>query len=289
MNRKKRKKITDIFFTVLTIAAIMLLLYPTVSDVVNSYNQSKVIATYSDYADKMSGEDYTKAFEQADKYNEKLYGTKNGLLYPDKVEGYDNIFNVNSNGIIGFVDIEKIGVHLPVYHSTSETVLTQAVGHLKGSSFPTDKKNVHSVIAAHRGLVSTRLFTDLDEMEKGDTFSVTVLNKRFIYEVDSIQVVLPEENSYFRIVDGENYCTLQTCTPYGVNSHRLLVRGKYVRTEQAVKEDFDAASAVKEAVKKKENYIPLIIAVVVIAFHVYMRFPKRKNKKAKKVNSEDVL
>ena len=288
MNRKKRKKIADIFFTVLTIAAIVLLLYPTVSDVVNSYNQSKVIAGYFDYADNLSGDDYEQAFAQADKYNEKLYGTKNGLLYPDRVKGYDDVLNVNSNGIIGFVDIEKIGIHLPVYHSTSDTVLTQAVGHLKGSSFPTDKPNVHSVIAAHRGLVSTRLFTDLDEMQEGDTFSVTVLNKRFIYEVDSIQVVLPEENSYFRIIDGENYCTLQTCTPYGVNSHRLLVRGKYVRTEQAVKEDFDTVSAVSDAVKKKENYIPLIIGIVMVIFHIYMRLPRRKNK-AKKVNSKDVL
>ena len=278
-----KDKLKAIIFTVITIAGVALLLYPTVSDVINSYTQSRVIEGYSEYADKLSVEDYEKAFSMADDYNKRLYETEDALLYPDRVSGYDEVLDVNSDGVIGFVEIERISVYLPIYHSTNDTVLNGAVGHLWGSSFPSDKGNVHSVIAGHRGLMSSRLFTDINKLEEGDEFSVTVLNRKYIYEVDKIQTVLPEEDEPLRIEEGKNYVTLQTCTPYGVNSHRLLVRGKYIRTEDAGSEKYDTFDVITKTIINRRNIFPVILGVLILLIFVVLRITVNKRRAKKRV------
>lgn len=149
---------------------------------------------------------------------------------PDEIKGYEKILDISGTGIMGYITIKKLGVELPIYHGTDEGILQIAAGHLKGTSFPVGGDSTHSVISAHRGLPSTKLFTDLDKMEVGDTFTITILNREITYEVDDISIVLPDETDSLQIEDKKDYCTLMTCTPYGINTHRLLVRGHCIGT-----------------------------------------------------------
>ena len=208
------------------------LLYPAVSQYWNSKTQTRVVENYQAILDSLKQEDYTAFFQEADAYNDALAELSNPLLDYRELEGYDEILNVTGNGIMGYVAIQKLGVELPVYHGISDKVLNVACGHLEGTSFPVGGVNTHSVLSAHRGLPHARLFTDLDKMELGDTFQITILDRTFTYQVDQIKVVLPHEIDDVQVIEGEDHCTLLTCTPYGINSHRLLVRG--TRIENAV-------------------------------------------------------
>ena len=201
------------------------LLYPAVSQYWNSKTQTRVVENYQAILDSLKQEDYTAFFQEADAYNDALAALSNPLLDYRELEGYDEILNVTGNGIMGYVAIQKLGVELPVYHGISDKVLNVACGHLEGTSFPVGGVNTHSVLSAHRGLPHARLFTDLDKMELGDTFQITILDRTFTYQVDQIKVVLPHEIDDVQVIEGEDHCTLLTCTPYGINSHRLLVRG----------------------------------------------------------------
>ena len=208
------------------------LLYPAVSQYWNTKTQTRVVEDYQAVLDSLKQEDYTSFFQEAEKYNAALAKLSSPLLDNQKPEGYDGILNVTGNGIMGYLSIQKLGVELPVYHGISTEVLNIACGHLEGTSLPVGGKSTHSVLSAHRGLPHARLFTDLDKMELGDTFQITILDRTFTYQVDQIKVVLPNEIDDIQIIDGEDHCTLLTCTPYGINSHRLLVRG--TRIENAV-------------------------------------------------------
>ena len=208
------------------------LLYPAVSQYWNSKTQTRVVENYQAILDSLKQEDYTAFFQEADAYNDALAELSNPLLDYRELEGYDEILNVTGNGIMGYVAIQKLGVELPVYHGISDKVLNVACGHLEGTSFPVGGVSTHSVLSAHRGLPHARLFTDLDKMELGDTFQITILDRTFTYQVDQIKVVLPHEIDDVQVIEGEDHCTLLTCTPYGINSHRLLVRG--TRIENAV-------------------------------------------------------
>lgn len=208
------------------------LLYPAVSQYWNTKTQTRVVEDYQAVLDSLKQEDYTSFFQEAEKYNAALAKLISPLLDNQKPEGYDGILNVTGNGIMGYLSIQKLGVELPVYHGISTEVLNIACGHLEGTSLPVGGKSTHSVLSAHRGLPHARLFTDLDKMELGDTFQITILDRTFTYQVDQIKVVLPNEIDDIQIIDGEDHCTLLTCTPYGINSHRLLVRG--TRIENAV-------------------------------------------------------
>ena len=201
------------------------LLYPAVSQYWNSKTQTRVVENYQAILDSLKQEDYTAFFQEADAYNDALAELSNPLLDYRELEGYDEILNVTGNGIMGYVAIQKLGVELPVYHGISDKVLNVACGHLEGTSFPVGGVSTHSVLSAHRGLPHARLFTDLDKMELGDTFQITILDRTFTYQVDQIKVVLPHEIDDVQVIEGEDHCTLLTCTPYGINSHRLLVRG----------------------------------------------------------------
>lgn len=229
----KRDKI-GIILVLMLFVGVCGLLYPSVSQYWNARTQTRAVENYQDILNSLKPEDYSKMFQEAEDYNQALAELENSYEEHPKVEGYNRILNVNGNGIMGYIVIEKLGVELPLYHGISKEVLNVACGHLPGSSFPVGGESTHCVLSAHRGLPHAKLFTDLDKMELGDTFLLTVLDRTITYQVDQIKVVLPNEMDDVYIVEGEDYCTLLTCTPYGINSHRLLVRGTRIENAAPV-------------------------------------------------------
>ena len=207
-------------------AGISLLLYPSISGWRNGKIQSRTIEEYRESVAGLSEEDDTELFQAAERYNRQLREKGESAFHnPELVSGYEDALDVSGTGVMGYVTIGKLEIELPIYHGTSPEVLQIAAGHLEGSSLPVGGAGTHSVISAHRGLPSSRLFTDLDQLKKGDTFTITVLNRQLTYQVDQILVVEPDETDALQIEPDRDYCTLMTCTPYGINSHRLLVRG----------------------------------------------------------------
>lgn len=221
MNKGKVKVILIIVF----IIGLFILLYPSISQYWNSFVQSSVVSDYDKLFSNMKDVDYTEDFKKADLYNQRLFKLKYPLAQYKKLSGYENLINVNNNGMMGYISINKIKVEIPIYHGTGASVLNVAVGHLEGSSIPVGGKGTHSVLSAHRGLPSAKLFTDLNKLELGDIFEITVLDRKLTYQVDQIRVVEPNDVTNLKIKENEDYVTLMTCTPYGLNTHRLLVRG----------------------------------------------------------------
>lgn len=214
---------------------IFLILYPTVSEHINAMHQSKAIQSYNEIADAMSSEQHDKMINAAREYNSRLASAENPIIEPDKVAGYYSTLDITGTGIMGYLTIEKIKVELPIYHSVNDNVLQIAVGHLPGTSLPVGGKGTHTVMSGHRGLPSARLFTDLDKLEPGDIFYITVLSDVLTYQVDQIKTVKPYEIDDLKTDPDKDYCTLFTCTPYGINSHRLLVRGVRIETKEEYK------------------------------------------------------
>ena len=208
------------------------LLYPSISSYWNSKTQSEAIVDYESMLAQYKPEDYTAIFEEANDYNRELLQLEEPLLEHTRLTEYHSILNVSGNGMMGYITIPKISQELPVYHGTSDGVLSVAVGHLEGTSLPVGGENTHSVVSAHRGLPTAVLFTHLDRMEVGDTFYFTILDRTITYEVDQIRIVEPDDASLIQIAEGKDYCTLLTCTPYGINTQRLLVRGHQVDATQ---------------------------------------------------------
>ena len=225
-----RKHKTVIFLTIGFLVGICVLLYPAFSDFWNSKTQSRAINDYESVLDNLNKQDYAEIFDTAHAYNKALYDTDYPLTEYKKVPGYEQALNVTENGMIGYLKIDRISLELPLYHGTSDTVLSKGVGHLEGSSLPVGGESTHSVMSAHRGLPSSKLFTDLDRMEIGDTFQIIILDQTLTYQVDQVKVITPTEVEDLQIVEGADYCTLFTCTPYGINTHRLLVRGVRIET-----------------------------------------------------------
>ncbi|MGI6316864.1 MAG: class C sortase [Christensenellales bacterium] len=231
MKKKGSKWITIALLFVL-LAGLSLLLYPSVSDYWNSFHRSRAIASYAEKVAEIDDDAYGQMWEDARAYNRSLVGkTERYRMTEEERAEYQKLLNVSGNGIIGYIEIPAIRCSLPVYHGTDEAVLQIAVGHIEGSSLPVGGENTHCVISGHRGLPSARLFTDLDKMVVGDTFVLRVLNEVLTYEVDQIRIVLPNELDDLKIEAGKDYFTLVTCTPYGINTHRLLVRGHRVENQ----------------------------------------------------------
>ena len=230
-----KKHFTTILLVLILLTGVSLLLYPTVSDYWNSFHQSQAIASSVEAVAEIDNTDYEKMWQEAVAYNEKLKDNSGRWTPTDEeLEEYDQILNISDTGIMGYVEIPKINVSLPIYHGTDEAILQIAIGHIPGSSLPVGGKGTHCVISGHRGLPSAKLFTDLDQMEEGDLFKMRVLDETLTYEVDQIRIVQPEDLSDLEIDEDKDLCTLVTCTPYGINSHRLLVRGHRVEN---LKED----------------------------------------------------
>ena len=225
-----RKHKVVIFLTLGFLVGICILLYPAFSDFWNSKTQSRAITDYESVLDNLDENEYSAIFERAHAYNKALYETNYPLMDYKNVPGYYDTLRITDNDMIGYLKIDRIGVELPIYHGTSDDVLNRGVGHLEGSSLPIGGENTHSIMSAHRGLPSSKLFTDLDRMEKGDTFQIVVLDQVLTYQVDYIKVIEPTDVSDLQIIKGGDYCTLFTCTPYGINTHRLLVRGVRIET-----------------------------------------------------------
>ena len=234
----KKKHISTIFIILIFLAGLGFISYPTVSNLWNQAHQSRAIATYSEQVEKLDDSENKAMLKAARKYNKSLLKKSDHwkLSKKDKKK-YESLLDISGTGIMGYIEIPKIDCSLPIYHGTDEGALQIAIGHLEGSSLPVGGKSTHSVLSGHRGLPSARLFTDLDQMEEGDIFILNVLGRKLASEVDQIKVVLPEEMSDLEVIEGQDLCTLVTCTPYGINTHRLLVRGhrtKYV--EEKVEE-----------------------------------------------------
>ena len=276
----KRKHISTIFIILIFLVGLGFISYPTVSNLWNQAHQSRAIATYSKQVEKLDDSENKKMLKAARKYNKSLLKKSDHwkLSKKDKKK-YESLLDVSGTGIMGYIEVPKIDCSLPIYHGTDEGALQIAIGHLEGSSLPVGGKSTHCVLSGHRGLPSARLFTDLDQMEEGDIFILNILGRKLAYEVDQIRVVLPEEMSDLEIEEGKDLCTLVTCTPYGINTHRLLVRGhrtKYV--EKKVEEE-------QKKVQTKKTDIRLMIAggagvlilLIIIIVIVIKRRRKRRN------------
>lgn len=229
-----KKNLSSIILVLIFIIGLSLLLYPSFSDYWNSFHQSRAIASYAQTVTTIDDDQYEKMWAQAQEYNTTLAKKQNRwVLSEEEYEEYEGLLNIGGTGIIGYIEIPNIKVSLPIYHGVDEAVLQIAVGHIEGSSLPVGGEGTHCVISGHRGLPSAKLFTNLDEMEEGDLFMMRVLDETLTYEVDQIRIVEPEDLSALDIEEGKDLCTLVTCTPYGINSHRLLVRGHRVENMES--------------------------------------------------------
>lgn len=238
------------------LAGLSLLLYPSLSEYWNSFHQTRAIADYNDQVSELDEADYTALWQAAQAYNQALAGQGNQHTLTDaQKQVYESLLNVAGTGMMGYIEIPSIDCSLPVYHGTDEAVLQVAAGHLDWSSLPVGGESTHCVLSGHRGLPSARLFTDLDKLQEGDVFLLRILNEVLTYQVDQIRIVEPQQTEDLQIVEGQDYCTLVTCTPYGINSHRLLVRGHRVENAAEAKNVQVTADAVQIE--------PLIVAPIV--------------------------
>ena len=278
-----RKDKTVIFLTLGFLVGICILLYPAFSNYWNSKTQSRAITNYESVLENLKPEDYAAIFENAHAYNKALYETDFPLTdYPD-VPGYSDTLCITGNDMIGYLKIDRIGVELPIYHGTSDSVLSRGVGHLQGSSLPVGGENTHSVMSAHRGLPSAKLFTDLDRMEIGDTFQIVVLDQMLTYQVDQIKVITPREINDLQIVEGMDYCTLFTCTPYGINTHRLLVRGVRIETikEKPALYVSNEAFRIEPLLVTPAVAAPMLLVLLIHLLVKYREPPKNTQQKKK--------
>ena len=283
-----KSKTSKLMIGIIFLAGLSLLLYPFVANQWNNYRQKQLISSYEQTVSQKeasNGIDYDAELKKAEAYNEALLPSflPDSFAIADASEEdqtYMNTLNIAGDEMMGIVEIPKIDIKLPIYHTTKEDVLKQAAGHLEGSSLPIGGKSTHSVISAHRGLPSASLFTDLDQLKKGDHFLIHVLNKTLCYEVDKISVVKPEETSALAVEEGEDLVTLLTCTPYGVNTERLLVRGHRVPyVEQEVADEKTPLSGIS----LHTNYLLwVIIGLVITTIFILVLYLKEKKLQKKK-------
>ena len=254
----KKSVVSTLMLILVFFLGLSLVLYPSVSDYWNSLHQSRAIATYAEEVSGLDTGRYEQLWAEAVDYNRTLRDRENAFLLSETQKAaYDGLLNVGGNGVMGYIEIPTIGVSLPIYHGTDEGVLQIAVGHIEWTSLPVGGESSHCVISGHRGLPSAKLFTNLDKLVVGDTFLFRVLDETLTYEVDQILIVEPQEVSALTIREGEDLCTLVTCTPYGINTHRLLVRGHRVENAEAARTIRVTADAMQVE--------PLIVAPMVAA------------------------
>lgn len=253
------------------------MLYPVVSDAWNAHTQSRAVASYEGAVESMDRTKREDMFSLAESFNDKLAADKSIFLHPETVAGeYESILNVSGTGVMGVVTIPKINVQLPIYHTTDESVLQIGAGHLEGTSFPIGGKSTHAVISGHRGLPSSRLFTDLDKLEEGDIFTFTVLDQTVTYQIDQIRIVEPSNVEDLQIVDGQDLATIFTCTPYGINSHRLLLRGHRIPNNAPVLNIADEAVKVDPLAALPAVGLPLLVIILIVAVIGNSREQKRR-------------
>lgn len=287
---KKKKDFSTIILILILIVGLSIMLYPTVSNYWNLLHQSRAIETYKKTVERMDENRYQEIWNNAVKYNEKLPSKSDRYRFSaEDIKEYNSLLNVTKEGIMGYIEIPSINVSLPIYHGISEEVLQVAVGHIEGSSLPVGGVSSHCVLSGHRGLPSAKLFTDLNKMTEGDIFLLKVLNETLTYQVDQILIVKPENTSDLEIVDGKDYCTLMTCTPYGINSHRLLVRGH--RIENLPEEAYMNA----DATQIEPLWVaPVVAAPILLILLIWIlvspgKKKKRQNRKVKNKNKTKTM
>ena len=271
---KKKISLSTVIFAVLFLVGLSVMLYPTFSNWWNQNMATHVVSSYKESVAKLDTTKYDQMLAEARDYNQKLAALSAPFSNFADIPGYEDILNISGTGIMGYVSIPNINVELPIYHGTSEGVLQIASGHIQGSSLPVGGASTHAVISGHRGLPSARLFTDLDQIVEGDTFTINVLNEVLTYEVEKILVILPTETDKLAIVPGEDEVTLMTCTPYGVNSHRLLIRGHRIETiyDKKIKVSADALQV------DSMKVIPAVFAPLLVLLFMYWHITGRHKK-----------
>ena len=275
MKKKKDNYITLLLFLIL-LAGLSLLLYPSVSDYWNSLHQTRAIATYAEEVANLNQDQYDEIWAAAESYNASLTDRVNAYQLSDaQKEEYQQLLNVSGLGIMGYIEIPEIDVSLPIYHGTEDPVLQVAIGHLEWSSLPVGGESTHCVLSGHRGLPSAKLFTDLDKLREGDTFLLRVLDEILTYEVDQILIVEPQDTAALEIVEGQDYCTLVTCTPYGINTHRLLVRGHRIDNIEEVK----TVRVTADAVQIEPMLVAPVVAIpMLLILLILLLLPRRRKK-----------
>ena len=271
-----RKHLSTILLVFILLIGLSLLLYPTVSDYWNSFHQTRAIATYAENVAKLDNNQYDQLWEDARAYNEALCFRSNPYYLSEEQKAqYESLLDVSGLGVMGYIEIPKIDVSLPIYHGTEESVLQIAVGHLDWTSLPVGGESTHCVLSGHRGLPSAKLFTNLDKLREGDTFLLRILDEVLTYEVDQILIVEPQETGALKIEEGKDYCTLVTCTPYGINTHRLLVRGHRIDNIEEAK----TVRVTADAIQIEPLLVAPIVAIpMLLILLILLLLPRRRKR-----------
>ena len=272
-----RKHLSTIVLLFILLIGLSLLLYPSVSNYWNSLHQTRAIATYAEEVANLNQDQYDEIWAAAESYNASLTNRVNAYQLSDaQKEEYQQLLNVSGLGVMGYIEIPSIDCSLPIYHGTEESVLQIAVGHLEWSSLPVGGESTHCVLSGHRGLPSAKLFTNLDKLREGDTFLLRVLDETLTYEVDQILIVEPQDTAALEIVEGQDYCTLVTCTPYGINTHRLLVRGHRIDNIEEAK----TVRVTADAIQIEPLLVAPIVAIpILLLLLILLLLPKQPRKK----------
>ena len=267
MRKKRKADFTTVILILVLLAGLSLLLYPTVANFWNSMHATRAIAGYAEQVANMDDSEFEQMYLDAVEYNQSLNKRSNSFVLDEEQQAeYESLLNISGSGVMGYIDIESLDVSLPIYHGTSEGVLQVAVGHLDWTSLPVGGTSTHCVLSGHRGLPSAKLFTDLDQLREGDVFMLNILNETLTYEIDQIRIVLPQETEELIIKEGKDYCTLITCTPYGINTHRLLVRGHRIETAKAAAHVVSEAVIVDPLITGTVAAIPILLLLMVGVF-----------------------
>jgi len=273
-----KKHLLTIIIIAMFIVGFSVLLYPAVSQYINSKHASRVIADYNDTVSDIKEDKLREYLVAANDYNKRLRETDSSFYEPERVSGYEETLDITGTGVMGFIDIDKLNIELPIFHGVSQEVLQIGVGHIEGTSLPVGGESTHCVLSGHRGLPSAKLFTNLNKLEEGDRFTITILDQVLTYEVDQVKIVLPTETNDLQIVKGEDYCTLMTCTPYGINTHRLLVRGVRVEDGESVRKV--GVVVRNEAFKVDPLIVMPIIAIPLLIIALILIFIHDRKKKS---------
>ena len=293
MNKEIKEKVIIFLFILMIVVGLGIILFPLISNQVNEIHYQEVIGTYDDTVTQRTEIENDQMLIKAREYNSFLSSTKIVDVFQNPVQTnsseYLSILNVDDNGMMGYISIPKIDVRIPIYHGTSSDILQKGVGHLEGSSLPVGGESTHAILSAHRGLPSSRLFTDLDQLKEGDIFYIYVLDEVLAYQVDQVLVTEPSETEALKIVDGKDYITLVTCTPYAVNTHRLLVRGERIEYNKQVEEQTveDRSLSTADIIL----YVSLVIAIllIVITIIAIVRYKQNKNRQAQTNDVQTVV
>ena len=278
-----KNRLQNFILSVMLLTGLSLLLYPSFSNYWNSFHSSRAISNYNQIVSNMDEEEYRRLLDKAYAYNADLVNRENPYLLPGTMdEQYWEMLNPDGTGVMGFVEIPSIDVEIPVYHTVEERILQKAVGHITWTSLPVGGKSTHCVLSGHRGLPSARLFTDMDKVVVGDVFYLHILSEILEYEVDQILIVGPKDTAELLIVPGEDYCTLVTCTPYGVNTHRILVRGKRVPSENKPK-----VNVTSEAIQIEPIIVAPVMAIpMLLLLLIWLYIPKPRKVRYRGENND---